>query len=121
MNERALRIVAPAGVLAIGVALWDLVVRVNGIPPYILPSPALVLTTLVTDWPILWSSLLATLETTVEGLVLAVVGGIGLSAIPIAPQHELKRADHGRSPVVRVHTPLVDRRVRRTRGHRPNR
>ena len=26
---------------------WDLVVRINGIPPYILPSPGLVLTTLV--------------------------------------------------------------------------
>ena len=53
MNERALRILAPAGVLALGVLLWDLVVRINGIPPYILPSPGLVLTTLVSDWPIL--------------------------------------------------------------------
>ena len=39
MNERALRILAPAAVLALGVLLWDLVVRINGIPPYILPSP----------------------------------------------------------------------------------
>ena len=61
--------------------LWDLVVRINGIPPYILPSPGLVLTTLVSDWPILWSSLLATLETTLEGLALAVVGGIGLAVL----------------------------------------
>ena len=81
MNERMLRILAPAGVLALGVVLWDLVVRINGIPPYILPSPGLVLSTLVSDWPILWSSLLATLETTVEGLVLAVVGGIGLAVL----------------------------------------
>ena len=53
MNERALRILAPAGVLALGIVLWDLVVRINGIPPYILPSPGLVLTTLVADWGIL--------------------------------------------------------------------
>ena len=53
MNERALRIIAPAAVLALGVLLWDLAVRINGIPPYILPSPGLVLTTLVSDWPIL--------------------------------------------------------------------
>src|SRR6187455_361162 len=81
MNERALRIIAPAAVLALGVLLWDLVVRINGIPPYILPSPGLVLTTLVSDWPILWSSLLATLETTLEGLALAVAGGIGLAVL----------------------------------------
>ena len=79
--EQALRILAPAGVLALGVVLWDLIVRVNGIPPYILPSPGLVLSTLVSDWPVLWTSLLATLETTMEGLALAVIGGIGLAVL----------------------------------------
>ena len=79
MNERVLRIAAPAVVLALGVLVWDLIVRINGVPPYILPGPGLVLTTLVSDWSILWSSLLATLETTVEGFVLAAVGGIGLA------------------------------------------
>ena len=81
MNERALRILAPAAVFALGLVLWDLVVRINGIPPYILPSPGLVSTTLISDWPILWSSLLATLETTIEGLALAVIGGIGLAVL----------------------------------------
>jgi NitT/TauT family transport system permease protein len=81
MNERMLRILAPAGVLALSVLAWDLIVRLNGIPPYILPSPGLVVATLVADWPILWSSLLATLTTTVEGLVLAVAGGVGLAVL----------------------------------------
>jgi NitT/TauT family transport system permease protein len=81
MNERALRILAPAGVLAFGIVLWDLIVRINGIPPYILPSPGLVLSTLFTDWSILASSLLATLITTLEGLALAVAGGIGLAVL----------------------------------------
>jgi len=81
MNERVMSIIAPAAVLALGVLVWDLIVRINGIPPYILPGPGLVLTTLVSDWSILWTSLLATLETTVEGLVLAVVGGIGLAIL----------------------------------------
>ena len=66
---------------ALSVLVWDLVVRINGIPPYILPAPGLVLSTLVADWPILWSSLLVTLETTLEGLVLAVVGGVGLAVL----------------------------------------
>jgi len=80
-RERALRIVAPAAVLALGVVVWDLVVRINAIPPYILPSPGLVLETLLSDRAILWSSLLATLTTTIEGLALAVVGGIGLAVL----------------------------------------
>src|SRR4051812_27986290 len=81
MNERALSILAPAGMLVLSVLVWDLVVRINGIQPYILPGPGLVLSTLVSDWSILWSSLLATLLTTVEGLVLAVAGGIGLAVL----------------------------------------
>ena len=48
-------------------AAWDLVVRLNGIPPYVLPGPGLVLATLIADWAILWTSLLATLATTIEG------------------------------------------------------
>lgn len=81
MSERVPSILAPAAVLVLALVAWDLVVRLNGIPPYILPSPGLVLSTLVSDRAILWSSLLATLETTVEGLVLAVVGGIGLAVL----------------------------------------
>jgi NitT/TauT family transport system permease protein len=68
-------------VLALSLLVWDLVVRINGIPPYILPGPGLVFATVVSDWSILWWSLLATLETTVEGLALAVIGGIGLAIL----------------------------------------
>jgi NitT/TauT family transport system permease protein len=79
VSERILRIVLPAAALALGVLVWDLVVRVNALPPYILPGPGLVVSTLVADWPILWTSLLATLETTLAGLALAVVGGVSLA------------------------------------------
>lgn len=81
MNERTLRFLAPAGVLAVTLLLWDLIVRINSIPPYILPGPGLVLSTLISDWSILWWSLLATLETTVEGFALAAVGGVGLAIL----------------------------------------
>jgi len=79
VNDRVLRIGLPVAALAIGVLLWDLVVRVNELPPYILPGPGLVVSTLVADWPILWSSLISTLETTFAGLALAVIGGVGLA------------------------------------------
>lgn len=81
MSDRAFRIALPLAVLALGVLVWDLVVRVNELPPYILPGPGLVLKTLVADWPVLWSSLLATLTTTFEGLALAIVGGVGLAVL----------------------------------------
>ncbi len=80
-RDRVLRMLLPVGVLALGVLVWDLVVRINGIPPYILPGPGLVLSTLVADWPISVASLLATLETTSRAFVLAVVGGIGLAVL----------------------------------------
>ena len=58
MTERALRIALPVLVLVAGVLLWDLIVRVFAIPPYLLPAPGLVLATLVADAGLLWNSLL---------------------------------------------------------------
>jgi len=80
-RERALRVLLPIAVLALGVWLWDAVVRINDIPPYVLPGPGLVLSTLVADWTVLGDSLAVTLVTTFEGLVLAVVGGVALAIL----------------------------------------
>ena len=44
-----------------------------------LPSPGLVLGTLIADGGLLWQSLLVTLITTFEGFLLAAIGGIGLA------------------------------------------
>ncbi len=80
-GERVLRIALPLLALALGVLVWDLVVRLRGIPPYVLPAPGLVFATLIGDWDVLWSSLLVTLATTFEGLVLALAGGVGLAIL----------------------------------------
>jgi NitT/TauT family transport system permease protein len=80
-RERTMRVLLPVLVLGLGIAAWDLVVRVNGIPPYVLPGPGLVAATLASDWPVLAASLLVTLTTTFEGLALAVIGGIGLAVL----------------------------------------
>ena len=79
--DRVLRIVLPAVVLALGLSLWALVVWIGNIPPYVLPSPELILQTLVSDWGLLFQSLLVTLATTVEGFLLAAVGGVGLAVL----------------------------------------
>jgi NitT/TauT family transport system permease protein len=78
-RERAMRGVLPFLALAIGILVWDLVVRINDIQPYVLPSPGLVLRTLVSDWALLWASLLVTLTVTLQALVLAFVGGVALA------------------------------------------
>jgi NitT/TauT family transport system permease protein len=79
--EDVLRLALPIMVLGIGILVWELVVRVKGIPPYVLPAPSLVFATLIADWPILSESLGVTLVTTLEGFVLALVGGIGLALL----------------------------------------
>ena len=81
MSDRLLRLALPVLVLALGVVLWDLVVELNQIPPYVLPAPTLVFSTLVSDHALLWHSLLVTLTTTFEGFALAAVGGIGLAVL----------------------------------------
>jgi NitT/TauT family transport system permease protein len=80
-NARLVRILLPIVVLAAGVVAWDLVVRINDIPPYVLPAPGAVLKTLIDDWNILSQSLLTTLWTTLEGFVAAAVGGIALALL----------------------------------------
>jgi NitT/TauT family transport system permease protein len=80
-NARRVRILLPIVVLAAGVAAWDLVVRVNEIPPYVLPSPGAVFKTLIDDWSILSQSLLTTLWTTLEGFIAAAIGGIALALL----------------------------------------
>jgi NitT/TauT family transport system permease protein len=80
-HARLLRLVMPLLVLAAGVLAWHLVVHLNDLPPYVLPGPAVVFTTLIADWSILSQSLLTTLWTTLEGFVAASVGGVALALL----------------------------------------
>lgn len=80
-RDRFLRLLLPAATLLIGLALWEAVVDLNDIPPYVLPAPTLIAKTLITDWQALWASLLATLGTTIQGLLLAFGGGVALAIV----------------------------------------
>ena len=80
-SARLMRIVLPMVVLAAGLVAWDLVVRINDLPPYVLPGPALVFRTLIADRGILTDSLLTTLWTTFEGFLAAAIGGIALALL----------------------------------------
>jgi NitT/TauT family transport system permease protein len=80
-RDRALRIALPLIVLVLVLAAWELVVRLKNIPPYVLPAPGLILGTLVTDWALLFHSLIVTLSTTLQGFLLAAFGGVGLAVL----------------------------------------
>src|SRR4029079_12021457 len=80
-TDRALRVLLPIVVLGLGGVLWGVVLRWRDIPPYVLPGPDLLFATLLADWAMLSEALLVTLTTTVQGFVLAAVGGIGLAAL----------------------------------------
>jgi NitT/TauT family transport system permease protein len=79
--ERWFRWLAPLTLAALAIGAWDLVVRLKGIPPYILPGPGLVLASLINDWASLWPSLLVTLKITFMALLAAIIGGVGLAVL----------------------------------------
>jgi NitT/TauT family transport system permease protein len=78
---RVLRIALPVIVAAAGTAIWEAVVRIYDIQPYVLPAPLAVLRTLVDDWSVLSQSLATTLLTTLEGFIAAAIGGIALALL----------------------------------------
>jgi NitT/TauT family transport system permease protein len=71
----------PLGVGLLAVALWEFLVRYNGIPNYILPGPILIAQTMVTDWHTLSGSLWITLSISLAALCVAVLLGVSLSVL----------------------------------------
>jgi NitT/TauT family transport system permease protein len=76
MHRSALNILAPALVGAAVLGVWHALVTAYEVPSYLVPSPLLVLQTLVKDWSLLSASLLVTLKITFLALLLALVLGI---------------------------------------------
>lgn len=83
VGERVLGVVVPIAMLCLAVIVWQLIVTINGIPKYILPSPGDVAQTLSTDWPTLLPALVVTLRITFSALGLALVGGVLFAVILI--------------------------------------
>jgi NitT/TauT family transport system permease protein len=78
---RLLQVCLPILTLAIGIVIWEAVVRINDIPDYVLPAPSVVFSTLVQDRSLLFESLLTTLLTTVQGFIAAAIGGIAMALL----------------------------------------
>jgi len=80
-TDKVIRYVLPTAAFVAAIGLWEATVRINQIPPVILPSPSLIATTLVKDWRTLFGSLEVTLGITLEALVAATAGGALLALI----------------------------------------
>ena len=79
--ERVGKWLLPLAIMVLAIWLWDRICVWNEIPKYILPRPLEVLQTLHDDAGLLFTSLLFTLKITFLSLLLAVVGGVGLSVL----------------------------------------
>jgi NitT/TauT family transport system permease protein len=104
-RETLLRIIVPVAVLAVIILIWDIGVRVTGVPKYILPGPGLVAGALVEDWWTLWPALLVTTKITIISLLLALVGG-GLFAIFLVQSRWIELAFYPIAVILQV-TPIV--------------
>ena len=81
MRSRLLLGLLPALVGLAVLGGWEALVRIEAIPPYILPGPISIAVKLVQDWGTLSGSLLVTLEVTGMALAAAVLGGGGLAIL----------------------------------------
>ena len=81
LARRALLAALPFVVGALFLLAWEMTVRIQHIPPYVLPGPLAIGRRLVADWGTLSGSLLVTVEVTAMALVAAVIGGGGLAIL----------------------------------------
>lgn len=95
----------PAVVAIAVVAGWEALVRLNHIPPYILPGPVRVMDSLWHDRAILLPALAVTLQITAAALALAAVAGGGL-AVLFVQSRWIERSLYPYAVVLQV-TPVV--------------
>jgi len=79
--SQLLRIAAPLAVGTFFLALWEVVVRAENIPLYILPGPLAIAGSLWTDGPSLLASLLVTLRVTLAALAAAAILGGAIAVL----------------------------------------
>nr|WP_255593185.1 ABC transporter permease [Acidovorax sp. sic0104] len=78
-QPRVQRVVYPLLVGLVLIALWQGLVTAMELPPYLVPSPLLMLKTLFTDWAALGGSLWVTVKITVLAFAVATVAGVLIS------------------------------------------
>lgn len=98
-------VLAPIGVGLLVLLLWEITVRVTQTPSYLLPTPSLVLTTLVQEWEQLFPSLMVTLKITLIAFGAAAASGL-LVAILFAQSRWIERSLFPYAVILQT-TPIV--------------
>ena len=104
-RDKLLQYALPAGAPLAAVFAWEAVVRIYDIQPVILPSPSLIVATLIKDWRTLLGSLEVTLSITFEALAAATIGGF-LLALVFAQSRVIERAFFPFAVIMQV-TPII--------------
>ncbi|HZZ11596.1 MAG TPA: ABC transporter permease [Paraburkholderia sp.] len=75
------KILAPVGMGALILVVWELIVRLAHIPEFLLPAPSAIALALIRNWPELSGSLWITLSISLAALCLAVVLGLAFGVL----------------------------------------
>jgi NitT/TauT family transport system permease protein len=78
-RPRVQRVAYPLLVAVVLLAAWQGLVVGLALPPYLVPSPVLMMKTLVTDWAALGSALVTTVKITLLAFAVATVAGVLIS------------------------------------------
>ena len=74
-------VVPPLIVGGLFIGVWEVVVRLFDIQPFLLPSPSAIWSALRDSWPDVWDAMLVTGQNAFVGLVLGIVVGVALSFV----------------------------------------
>jgi NitT/TauT family transport system permease protein len=80
-GRRAVRTAVSVGVALLLLAVWEAIVRIYHVPPFVVPGPLAIGHALFADWAVLSRALLVTLEVTGMALATAVVLGVLLAVL----------------------------------------
>lgn len=81
LQPKVQRVLLPALVGLVLLLVWQALVILLELPPYLVPSPLLMLQTLMTDWAALGLSLWVTVKITLLAFALATVAGVLISFV----------------------------------------
>ncbi|MDJ0717069.1 MAG: ABC transporter permease [Prochloraceae cyanobacterium] len=98
-------VIAPIIIGIFALLIWEILVRLMNLPPYILPGPLLVFQTLIEEWHNLFPSLLITLQITLMALMTATFSGL-LVAILFAQSKWIERSFFPYAVILQT-TPIV--------------
>ncbi|MBU6472787.1 MAG: ABC transporter permease [Alphaproteobacteria bacterium] len=102
---RPWRLLLPVALGLLVLALWEAIVRLYAIPPYVLPAPSAIGLAFVANFASLMASAWTTLSITLLAFVLALLGGVGL-AVLFSQSRLIENALYPYAVVLQV-TPVV--------------